>query len=541
MKTKSYLPILLLITTFVISGCGTKREKSSFVPSKPEESSVSSISSAETTSSQETTSNPVSSSIENVSSVAVSSKESSSIQPAESSSVQPSSSMQESSSIAPSSSELPPEPEYLKKDVVVQLDASLRYNEDKTPYDLTFAYDDELFLTDAKVYNKDLSMLSFAASIATANKTRGDAFFSELQFNDVITHDYDKEPTEDTMGYYMAHKTIDNYELITVAFRGFEYQKEWANNFIIGKTGDHEGFSARAAEAHAALKEYIDTYLQDKELKLWINGYSRAGALSNSLSNLILQDHEIPITLENMFVYTFEAPASLCEENIVPYENIHNINNEADLITFVPPESYGLKRFGIDYPIYDINVDTLVKEFDEHIDIPRFQSIESLTHERTNSDTDVRDYVLNQIFNKEVDEYTSEDVYANTREQYVDNYQDGLSSSIGYVFALTPETRSALLNDFSNLGFSALLIISDKTGASFKDFLTPYLDQDGIAYDDDELLADCAIFIKAAQNLFMSILLMYSNDEYKGSITRLIDMHYPETTYVLLKHAHEKE
>ena len=34
---------------------------------------------------------------------------------------------------------------------------------------------------------------------------------------------------------------------------------------------------------------------------------------------------------------------------------------------------------------------------------------------------------------------------------------------------------------------------------------------------------------------------MYSNDEYKGSITRLIDMHYPETTYVLLKHAHEKE
>ncbi len=105
-----------------------------------------------------------------------------------------------------------------------------------------------------------------------------------------------------------------------------------------------------------------------------------------------------------MFVYTFEAPASLSEENALPYENVHNINNEADLITYIPPEKYGLKRCGVDYPIYDPNISSLIKEFDSEITVPEFKEVDSGDELLTN-DTQVKDYILGLIFDKEEQDY----------------------------------------------------------------------------------------------------------------------------------------
>ena len=336
----------------------------------------------------------------------------------------------------------------------------------------------------------------------------------------------------------MAHKSIGDSELVAVAFRGFEYGLEWANNFIIGKTGNHEGFNARAEEAYEALQSYIASYTNDKPLKLWINGYSRAGAVSNILSSLILKDDKVEVTQDNMFVYTFEAPAGLSTENAVAYENVHNIINEADIVASIPPETYGLKRCGIDYPIYDANVASLVEEFDKDIDFPDFNAITDVTDDPLDTDRKVLDFALSTVFEK--GEGSSPDVYANTREQYVDNYQDGLSSCIGYIFGLKDSTRSQLLNDLMGLGFGAISIIGDDTGVSLMNFIKPYLDKDNISYDETKLQADCAIFVKGVANLFMQLLLMYLLDTYSPNITRLIDMHYPETTYVLLKNAHSK-
>ena len=426
--------------------------------------------------------------------------------------------------------------DYLKKDVTVQMDPGLKESENPIlPYDLVFNYDDELFLKDAKTYDADLAMASFMASIATSNKTRGDAFYADLEFENIVANDYDKNPTVDTMGYYMAHKAIDDFELVTVAFRGFEYKMEWANNFIIGKTGNHEGFNARATEAYQALKTYVATYAKDKTLKLWINGYSRAGSVSNLLSSLILSDEQPIVTQTNLFVYTFEAPAPLDESNALPYENVFNIINEGDLIASIPPQSYGLKRCGVDVSIYNANVDTIIKEFDPEIIFPEFKAIEDLTEEPLASDLEVRDYVLASVFQKDEDDVSSVDMLANTREQYVDNYQTGLSSGIGYIFALKEATRARLLSDLMDLGFGALSIIGDETGEALMNFLKPYLDADEVTYNEETLQSDCAVVIKGVQGLFLTILLMYLGDDYKGSLTRLIDMHYPETTYVLLK------
>ena len=549
MKFKHNIPILLMIAAFIIGGCSSPASNDSSKPSsessssEPSSESSSSSSSSESSASSSTSSSASSEKGSESSSSSSRSESSSSASSSESSSSASSSESSNSSSSSDSSSSLPPEPTYLEKDVVVEMDPGLKTSENPVPYEITLKYSDTYFLNSAKEYDEDLSMLSFGASIATATKTRGEAFFTDSGFNDITSHDYDKEPTKDTIGYFLAHKSIDDFELVAVSFRGFGYGLEWANNFAIGKTGNHEGFYARGIETFRDLLIYIKQYCSNKDLKIWINGYSRAGALSNVLASILLNpslSSSPKINQDDLYVYTFEAPASIDEASALAYENVHNINNEVDLITFIPPQTYGLKRCGVDYPIYDADVSTLIKEFDEEIIIPEFVPVEDLTEEPLDSDAKVRDFIINTVFDKKEDEYTDPSVYANTREQYVDNYQEGLSIALGYVFALKEATRASLLADLTALGLGALSIIGDETGVELMNFFKPYLERDGIIYNEEELLSACAILIKGVQNLFLAILLMYVGDQTKGSITRLIDMHYPETTYVLLKNAHQK-
>ena len=84
-------------------------------------------------------------------------------------------------------------------------------------------------------------------------------------------------------------------------------------------------------------------------------------------------------------------------------------------------------------------------------------------------------------------------------------------------------------------------IIFDETGEGLADFLSPYLVQDNITFDSEALQSNCAVVAKGAMNLFMQVLLMYASNDYKGSLVRLIDMHYPEVTYVLLNNMHNKK
>ena len=513
MKNKKLLPILLILSAFTISGCGSSKPSSSPIPSSESPSS----------------SEPASSSSEE-------SKPSNS-----SSSAKPSSSSaQPSSSSSSSSSSSRPESEYFVKDITVQLDPGIKKAEEGQilePYNLSFTFDDELFLGNPNEYNTDLSMLSFGASLATTNKTKGTAFFTEAEFKDITPHDYDSDPTKDTIGYFMAHKTIGDYELVTVSFRGFDYGLEWANNFTIGKTGDHEGFAARGAETYEALKTYLNTYAKDKSLKVWINGYSRAGALSNMLASLILRKDELAITQENLFVYTFEAPASLIEDNAIAYPNVHNVINDADLITFIPPAQYELYRCGVDFQIYDPEVASLMNAFDPDIAFPEFQEID----DNTTNDFEYRDYLLKSIFEHEITDEEDEKRYANNREQYVNNYQTGLSNAIGYIFALSGDTRSQLLADLTGLGIAAFSIINDETGAKMAEFLKPYLVKDNVPFTEEGLLADCAVLVKGIGNLFFALILSLAGQGAPSNdLSRLLDMHYPETTYVLLQNAHAK-
>lgn len=414
-----------------------------------------------------------------------------------------------------------------KTDVKVKMDAGM--NSEKTAYDLKMNYDDGYFTKDAKKYDKNLSLLSFASSLVSKNPNRGNEFFSKIEFNDVTAKNYTADSTEDDCAYIFAHKTIKKYELISVAIRGFDYQKEWANNLKIGTTGNHEGFYKCANDVYKELQTYVSTYSGNKPLKLWINGYSRGGAISNVLSSVIIKDKKLDVSLENMFVYTFESPRGLTKEDAVSYENVHNIVNTCDLIANIAPEKYELYRCGVDVEIYDSNVSRIVYDFDKGITIPELTPTANYS-----DDKQLVNYIINSIVNNSG---INEDRSANDRAHFANNYQNGLSYLVGLLFSMKDTTRAKMTNSLKSMGTGVLSMISDETGVQLATFMKTYLNSDSIVYNESNLTYSCSVLCKALNSVASPIISIFTTAN--NNMTRLLDIHYPEVTYSLLVNSHK--
>ena len=421
-------------------------------------------------------------------------------------------------------------------DVNARFVASL--NKDKGYYDIPLKYDDALFLNDAKVYNKDLAELSFGAAVTASTKEITTKFYEDCHFSDVLAAHYEETPTALSVAYTLAHKTIEDYELVALSSRWFDYRKEWENNFVIGSEGDHEGFSNRSNEVYTALESYATTYAQNRPIKLWITGYSRGGAIANVLSSLILRDNRMSIEQSNMFTYTFDAPNGLSEEHAIRYENVHNIVNSGDLITNFAPNVYGLKRCGIDHEIYNLDVHNIVKTFDEGIDIPEFIETDLNNHQyesvTVHNDIELMNFLLDYAFTVE----GSESVLANTRAQYVANFQTAISTTIGLIFSLSTTTLDELVADLSaKAGNISEILAIISSPESMANYLETFLDKDNVPYDADALPGYMEKLLNLAFVQFNPVLSMVVKGTGSDA-SRLITVHYPEVIYSLLKNYH---
>ena len=70
-----------------------------------------------------------------------------------------------------------------------------------------------------------------------------------------------------------------------------------------------------------------------------------------------------------------------------------------------------------------------------------------------------------------------------------------------------------------------------KTTTKASNFLKPILDEDNVQYDDDDFHAACTVMTKFMTNNFAVVYSMFTG----SNLTRIISMHAPEVTYVLLK------
>ena len=428
----------------------------------------------------------------------------------------------------------PPAPE--KKSVKVRIPAITTSN-----YYIDVNYDDDYFDQKSNVFTKELNLLSFAANCVTDKKDEAYAFFNTMGYDNFFDSGYDAI-TKDSIGYVLAHKAFENYDVVAVAIRGHNYGKEWINNFTVGKEGNHVGFDAKANEIYDKLVEYVSSF-GNKTIKLWIDGYSRGGAVANVLASKLLKERdEIQVEKDNIFVYTYEAPRALTEENAVKYDNVFNIVNDMDLIPRLLPQEYGLYRCGIDINIEkDKDVDKAVKDLNIGYELPKFTPKPDTGVPYTNECELLDQLITNLLAEME----TAQDVSIATREKYVDNMEPTITYLIGFFLDLPQSVTLALLASVSSLSEDELktlfmqILFTDN--AIYTNVLKPVFDAVGYKYDEETLSPNCATaerFLKSKFNIIASFIdtqAMALDQEAVANVQRVIAMHYPEVVYALIK------
>lgn len=236
-----------------------------------------------------------------------------------------------------------------------------------------FVYSDALFNQSGYNYRQDLATMSLAMGLSGgASKTARNAgdmktmnrnfrhFADVCGFSKYASNIPMKtRPKIDTVGVNCASKQITDGKgkatLIAVAVRGFGYQNEWGDNFKVGASGDHLGFSTSRNKALSFLKDYIRDAGIKGRIKIWASGYSRGGAISNLMGGSLDDGYNLgdAVTLDRNDIYIYPAEPALgavqSEVKDSKYNNIHNIVNPNDVVCYVGFPAWGFARYGQDH------------------------------------------------------------------------------------------------------------------------------------------------------------------------------------------------
>lgn len=257
-----------------------------------------------------------------------------------------------------------------------------------------YTYSDEFFSRDADVYYGDLALMSYhfvmsvmynldGAQTGVPSQEVPEAgieLLNNLGYESVEDYGYDTRCTIDGIGCVIGQKNIDEKDetIIALAMRGSGYTWEWGGNFKIGTGLFHEGFSKAKDQA----VEYITDFISSRKasfnsnVKLWITGYSRSGAVGNLLASS-LDDGTCflgcDIDRDNVYAYVFEAPSVSRADNTKSeiYGNIFNVINPVDIVPKFVPSDWGFSRYGTDVFLpqekYTENYDALRAKMEEEL------------------------------------------------------------------------------------------------------------------------------------------------------------------------------
>ena len=414
----------------------------------------------------------------------------------------------------------------------------------------TFTYKDEYFKSDTTVFNKDLALMSFVATANSGQKKEMKKFYNQLHFeNHYYTEVYDTGSGVDTYGFYLASRDIGDFTLLALSFRSYDYTLEWVSNVELGESGNHKGFEYAVDNAMVEFSKVVSEQYAGKNLKLWVNGFSRGGAEANMFTTKLLNHNDFGFNMNNVYCYTFEAPACFCEEEVrYDYKNIWNCANSGDVVVSIPPSQYGLYRSGTD-------VDTLRSDFDElyadymrnevypnnpekaqeYIDmIPEFSKGNNYKNEK-----EFMQELIHRILT--TPEPSTESPYAiRNRQEYVDHLQTTAMFGCKLLYSLDTFALYYIMNDFNNryldtpahmLQLAGLLMQDD--GKGLYDIAKAYLDFVEYEYEDEELRETCL-------TLYNIVTLIGFDDVVSiftalPNIQRALYFHWHECTFVLVR------
>ena len=229
-----------------------------------------------------------------------------------------------------------------------------------------YYYSDDWFFEDSAEANDALALASMqltAAALDDAPDGPGAQFLNKLGFEE--TGFAFADPSDpDMCSYTWARKTItdgsETATLVAVGFQSYSFDKVvkrtgWKQNFRVngGTVGaEHDAF----ASALASVIDEIAALGGTGNVRFWITGQSRGGALANLLAAKL--PAAAGISGQNIYAYTFESPAvvesSAVQDSESAYGYIHNYLASDDIVTKLPP--WGMVRYGKDH---EINTDEI--------------------------------------------------------------------------------------------------------------------------------------------------------------------------------------
>ena len=230
-----------------------------------------------------------------------------------------------------------------------------------------YAYNEDFFRLPGDEYNHELARLSLGMALAAFRHTEfmddqekqdkelaahfGEmsqdkdliAYFEEMGFDQIETGTSYTDPPSYPISYGFARRTLDDMTVVALAVSGGNYgDDEWASNVTVGDDVRSEGFQAASQKVQEALWEYMKRHPASGDVKLWITGYSRGGAVAN----ITAADCTDSGSFKNVYAYTFATPRTTREPG--DYHNIFNIIKKNDVVPKIPLADWGYQRYGTD-------------------------------------------------------------------------------------------------------------------------------------------------------------------------------------------------
>ena len=332
---------------------------------------------------------------------------------------------------------------------------SFSFRSDKNVGDEKFSYNnhhlfyfsDDFFYGEATNYNNSLAVMTLGMAMASYSDPDQDAdntygvnliprwaniseAYQNLHFeNNISLYKYEEalSNSDDSAAFSMNTKYIASEEgddtLVAVVIRGGGYGGEWASNFNVDESDDSRGFREPAEIVFSNLKQYLtDLKSQGKiigNVKLWITGFSRGGAVANLFSHSVNSAGNVSgvqILPENNYTYTFATPSGhyyVGDQNTD--HNIFNVISENDLVPKIPLGKWDFSKYGENI-ILPTKTPSSVKQ--------RFKALTGLEFTASNQKT-IENFLMNVVY-----------CIAPSREDYVNYLQKYIVGWEKAIFAL---------------------------------------------------------------------------------------------------------
>lgn len=237
---------------------------------------------------------------------------------------------------------------------------------DEKDYKSVIYYTDDYFTLDPTASSPNISFVTASYALCLAAMGSNDkASYAESDQNlkNLLkkigfknyksNHDFKIKPTSNTLGVGAACKKINGQTVLAVGLRGAGYEREWIGNTSMGRYGEHNNYALCSDNTLDFLKKYIKDNKIKGNIKIWMVGYSRGGAVGNLVAAAIddgaLKDTGVKVGAKDLYAMFYEPPQGADATKDLQnkrYNNIWSFANLYDAVPLIGMKEFGFGRYG---------------------------------------------------------------------------------------------------------------------------------------------------------------------------------------------------